>query len=175
MITLILTLINVLVFIGQLSGRIDYRQFAMIPNMVFQGEIHRIITCAFLHGSIEHIFSNMVSFVNLGSYCETHSRKKDYILALLFSLIGSTVVMLMFSPRTTPSLGFSGVVFGIMGYFATLLYHNDGHYDDNEKALLIRMILPNIIISFMPGVSWQAHFGGFAGGVLAGIITKRKP
>jgi membrane associated rhomboid family serine protease len=33
------------------------------------------------------------------------------------------------------------------------------------------MLVPNIIISLIPGVSWQGHLGGMLGGLLVGLFV----
>ena len=68
------------------------------------------------------------------------------------------------------TVGFSGVVFGILGYFAVLLYKDDGQWDQSDLYLVGRMLIPNIIVSFMPGVSLAGHAGGLIGGIIAGLL-----
>jgi len=121
-----------------------------------------------MHGGLEHIAANLFSFVNIGSYCEINTDKRSYSAAIFLSMLMSGLSVTMFSSGYT--VGFSGVVFGILGYFAVLLYKDDGQWDRSDIYLVGRMIVPNIIVSFMPGVSLAGHAGGFLGGIIAGLL-----
>ena len=124
-----------------------------------------------MHGGLEHIAANLFSFVNIGSYCEINTDKRSYSAAIVLSMLMSGLSVTMFSSGYT--VGFSGVVFGILGYFAVLLYKDDGQWDRSDIYLVGRMIVPNIIVSFMPGVSLAGHAGGFLGGIIAGLLFIR--
>ena len=65
------------------------------------------------------------------------------------------------------TIGFSGVIFGVFGGFASIVLRNG---NERGLAMIGRMLLPNIIISLMPGVSWQGHLGGFVGGFVVGLM-----
>ena len=162
------TVLCIIVFILQLMNIVTVEKFALLPSAVKQGQFYRILSGALMHGGFEHIAANLISFVNLGTYCELNTSKKSYSLAILFSLILSGLSVVMFTEGYT--VGFSGVVFGIMGYFAVLLYKDDGEWDSTDAYLLARMIIPNIVVSFMPGVSLAGHAGGFLGGIIAGLL-----
>ena len=170
MVTFIMIIINALVFLMQQTGIITYEKFALVPMFVKNGEYYRLLTGAFMHASLQHILANMYSFYNLGSYCEHFTTRMKYIVALIASLIGSSLMVLNYSNPQVYTVGFSGVVFGVLGFYAVCLYKNDGRLDEYEKNYLIRVILSNVIVSLMPGVSWQGHLGGFIGGFISALI-----
>ena len=170
MVTYILIAFNFIIFLGQQLGYISYRDFGLAPILVQNGEYYRLFTCAFLHGSFQHILANMYSFYNLGVYSERFTTRTKYIICLLVSLISSSLAVCLLSDPNTFTIGFSGVVFGVFGFYAVCLYKNDGKLDLYERNYLIRVILSNIIVSLMPGVSWQGHLGGFIGGLISGLI-----
>lgn len=170
-ITIFFCIVCIAVFLGQISGLVNIYDFAIISEAVREGEWYRIITGSLMHADMVHIFSNLLAFVNIGTYCEENSKKSSYLLALLISMFTSGLAVTYLSNSVT--VGFSGVVFGIFGYFAVLLYKDDGRLSENDQYIIARMIIPNIIISFMPGVSWQGHLGGFVGGLLAGLLFIR--
>ena len=167
-ITVVCIAINVIVFLLQIIGLFPYQIFAMAPFSIIGGQVYRIVTSSFMHADINHILANLLSFFNVGSYCEQSTNRRAYLSCIIFSMLGSGIAVGLFSRTFT--LGFSGVVFGVLGYFMILLYKNDNRLDEGEKALLARMLIPNIIVSLLPGVSWQAHFGGFIGGAIAGLL-----
>ena len=167
-VTILFGIINVVIFVLQLLGMMSYSIFAIVPSLVRQGQVYRLVTGALMHASYSHITANLLSFFNIGSYCELRTNRKGYLAAILFSMLTSGLMVTFFTDSYT--VGFSGVVFGIMGYYAILLYKNDGRWDEVEKSTLARMLIPNVIISLMPGVSWAGHLGGFIGGVIAGLL-----
>ena len=75
-----------------------------------------------MHGGLEHIAANLFSFVNIGSYCEINTDKRSYSAAIVLSMLMSGLSVTMFSSGYT--VGFSGVVFGILGYFAVYRYYH---------------------------------------------------
>lgn len=167
-ITIFWSAVCIVVFILQIMGLFGYEKFALYPPAVKSGQIYRILTGALMHGGLEHIAANIFSFVNIGSYCELNTNKKSYSIAIILSMLLSGLSITFFSNSYT--VGFSGVVFGILGYFAVLLYKDDGQWDQSDLYLVGRMLIPNIIVSFMPGVSLAGHAGGFIGGVIAGLL-----
>lgn len=167
-ITIFWTVACIIVFILQILGYFPIERFALLPSAVKSGQVYRILTGALMHGGLEHIAANLFSFVNIGSYCEINTDKRSYSAAIFLSMLMSGLSVTMFSSGYT--VGFSGVVFGILGYFAVLLYKDDGQWDRSDIYLVGRMIVPNIIVSFMPGVSLAGHAGGFLGGIIAGLL-----
>ena len=44
--------------------------------------------------------------------------------------------------------------------------------NDSVATMIAMMLLPNIVISLMPGVSWQGHLGTFIGGFITAWILR---
>ncbi|MCA9099327.1 MAG: rhomboid family intramembrane serine protease, partial [Planctomycetaceae bacterium] len=90
---------------------------ALSSKHVLQGEIWRVISAGFLHGSPDHIFGNLVVLYILGMGCEHAFGRGQtlflYVAAMivgsLFSLTGGRV-----------SVGASGAIFGLMGGMISL-------------------------------------------------------
>ena len=168
-VTTCFTALCVGVFVLQMLGLVSIEKYALWPQFVLQGgQYYRIVTGALMHADIQHIGANLLSFFNVGSYCEEEHGSKNMLITILITMLTSGLAVIFLG--NSPTVGFSGVVFGVFGYFAVSLYKSGGGFDENEKALLARMLIPNILVSIMPGVSWQGHFGGFVGGVIAGLI-----
>ena len=174
MLTVFIIILNVVIFLLQLSGTISISDFGLIPQFVKGGQFYRLFTSAFLHGSFQHILANMYSLFNLGYYLEMRYGKKNLFLVSLVSLFTSAIAVTLFSNQTIPTIGYSCVVFGVMWYYFVSVYANDKRIDQNEMYVIVRMLLPNIIISLMPGVSAQGHFGGLIGGVLTALILLKR-
>ena len=132
---------------------------------------YRIITCAFLHGSPTHLLMNMMSLYNIGTFVENRLGDRKYLTVIAASILTSGLAVVMLSPAGTITIGFSGVIFGLFGAFVAIMIRTGAIHNEAVMSTVLRMLVPNIIISLMPGVSWQGHLGGLIGGLLAGLLV----
>lgn len=217
-VTLILIIINVVVFIYQAfvtDLNINVSKNAMIPWEVthmknieapvgiridqtdgypYRVLVYRnisplltLITSMFMHGSLLHIFGNMLFLWIFGNNIEDYLGKIRFILFYIISGIGASMVHILFHPNSTvPVIGASGAVSGIMGAYFILF--------PNAKVRTLVFVfffitfvdIPSFIfllvwfvIQFMyaggEGIAWLAHVGGFVIGVILIKWWKRKP
>jgi membrane associated rhomboid family serine protease len=126
------------------------------------------VTTMFAHVELLHIGFNMVALWFLGPQLEMVLGRVRFIgLYLLSGLVGSAAVYL-FTPEYTPSLGASGAIFGLMAALLVAAYK--AHADVSQ--LLVWIGINAALTFFASGISWQAHVGGFVGGLaLAGILV----
>ncbi|MHA1848504.1 MAG: rhomboid family intramembrane serine protease, partial [Promethearchaeota archaeon] len=69
-ITLILSLINVFVFVLSSGNDKITLLFSQVNVLVLNGEIYRLFTSMFVHASIIHLASNMIFLIMFGSILE---------------------------------------------------------------------------------------------------------
>ena len=128
---------------------------------VHEGEYWRLLTGAFLHGSILHIAFNMYLLYILGRMFEPRwgsGRFAGIFFAGLFcgslgALIQTTI---------TPTVGASGAVFALMGA-ALVQLHADG--EDPWRSDIGILVLINLALGFvLSNVSVGGHVGGLVGG-----------
>jgi len=188
----ILILVNVLMFgVGiffALRGDISVRSYLVGGNdrIVHQlggltaadlvrGEWWRLVACCFLHFGILHLLANMYS-LNALNLLESMWGIPRYLLIYISSGIGgSCAVMAYHSPLENILVaGASGAVWGIMASAMAWLYMNWAHLpaeDRNRRMQALGMVLlVNIGISFIPGISMAAHFGGGIVGFIMGVL-----
>ena len=104
------------------------------------GEIWRLVTHIFLHGSLMHILVNMYSLHILGSQIETlMGRFKFTVIFLVSGICGGLLSGLL---NESPSVGASGAIFGLMG---AMLYFGVQYRTYLGEALK-KQILPVFII-----------------------------
>ena len=103
--TIIILAITVLVYVIQLITQkvfqvdIPLNLFAMIPEMIYQGQFWRLITVVLVHGSILHIGLNMLAFFTLGRSLERfYGPWRILIIYLLGAIGGSSLSFLFFGP-----------------------------------------------------------------------------
>ena len=174
MATHVLVAINVLVYLITVAqgaglnnpgGRL-LNDWLLFGPYVAQGDWWRLITAAFLHGSLLHILFNMFALWWLGTAVESALGTTRFLLVYFASALAGSAGALIDTP-TSAVVGASGAVFGIMGALLVLEYMATGSLAGNAMG----MIVLNLAFSFaVPGIAIGGHIGGLIGGILAGIV-----
>lgn len=135
-------------------------------GIVNQGELYRLITGAFLHGSVSHYIVNMYSLYVIGSQMEGFLGRWKYLGVYLFSALIGSLFSIIFN--TTPSVGASGAIFGLLGSLLYFGYHYRVYLGSVIKSQVLPIILINLAIGFMSNgrIDNFAHIGGLVGGIL---------
>jgi membrane associated rhomboid family serine protease len=129
------------------------------------------LTSMFAQVEVLHIGFNMLALWVLGPQLEMVLGRVRYLgLYLLAGLVGSAGVYL-FTPVFTPSLGASGAIFGLMG--ALLVVALKARADVSQ--LMVWIGINAALTFFASGISWQAHVGGFVGGLVLAWILAYSP
>ena len=71
-----------------------------------RGEVWRLATCCFMHGSVAHLLINMQSLYNVGSVIESFSGRERFLCVYTAGGILSSLTSLFLTPN--PSVGASG-------------------------------------------------------------------
>ena len=151
---------------------------ANVMSKLQSGELWRLFTYMFLHGSIMHIVLNMYSLYVIGSQMETFIGKTKYIIVYILSGITGGLLSSVLSGNV--SVGASGAIFGLLGAMLYFGYHYRTYLGGVIKSQIIPIIALNILIGFMqPNVDNFCHIGGLVGGLLAmmalGVEDKSSP
>src|SRR5512139_1078087 len=88
--------------------------------LIIQGQLWRLFTPMFLHGSILHIAVNMYALLAFGPQLERYYGHWRYLALYLVSGFAGNVASFIFS--LAPSLGSSTAIFGLLGAEAVFLY-----------------------------------------------------
>ncbi|MEU8529957.1 MULTISPECIES: rhomboid family intramembrane serine protease [Streptomyces] len=138
---------------------------------VADGEYYRLLTSTVLHQEIPHFVFNMLGLWIIGGQVEPElGRRRFAFLCLISGLSGSTLAYLVAAPNQ-PSLGASGIVFGLIGAFAVLARRR--RYDMRPVALFVGLAL--LLTFTREGISWEAHVGGLVGGALVTFALVHAP
>jgi membrane associated rhomboid family serine protease len=169
--------VNVLVYlitvaqgagINQPGGKL-FSDWALFGPVVAQGDWWRLITAAFLHGSVLHVGLNMLALGWLGAPVERYIGSVRYVALYAVSGLAGSAGALLANP-TSVTVGASGAVFGIMGALLIIEYQQTGSVTGQAFTL----ILVNLAFSFaVPGISIGGHVGGLIGGILAMLALSR--
>ena len=178
-VTKALIIFNILLYIVTLLYSDNFTKSLILlgansRDLVMNGEYYRLITNAFLHGSIVHLLVNMYSLWVVGSQVETFiGRWKFLIIYLLSAFMGSMFSIIFLS--NSISIGASGAIFGLMGSLLYFGYHYRLYLSNTLTSQLIPIIVLNLILGFtLPGIDNAAHIGGLIGGYLSTMMVGLK-
>ncbi|WP_447943928.1 rhomboid family intramembrane serine protease [Microbacterium aurum] len=126
----------------------------------------RLLTVTLVHASIWHVALNMLALWALGRSLEPLLGRWRFLSLYLLSALGGSVLGALLAP-TTPVVGASGAVWGLLGAMFVI----GRHLGANVTAIAIILGL-NLVITFLPNsnIAWQAHIGGGLVGALVGLI-----
>ena len=198
-----LILINIAVFIYQYTLPPQAFKAFMLANATvparfpawlsghapFEAVFLPLLTSMFLHAGIAHIAGNMLFLWIFGDNVEDFYGHLTYLFFYLVCGIGSALLHVLFNMNsTTPALGASGAISGVMGAYLIL-------YPRARILTLVFIFLvpiPAVIIlgywfvlQFLAGINsvgmtanggvavW-AHVGGFLLGMLITMMTRGK-
>jgi len=147
-------------------------------DMLTTHQYWRLLAACFLHAGIVHIATNSLALVWLGSLAERVYGPLRFLGIYLAAGVAGNIAVGVFAPG--PGVGASGAIFGLLGAMLAGSWRNRAVIGAAaSRALfgnLVSLLVINIAISFIPGISTYAHFGGLmTGAVLALLIPFRGP
>lgn len=199
-ITILLILINVGVFLHERQLSLAdpellndfFAKYSAIPALIQQGQgITGLFTSMFLHGGWLHLLGNMLFLWIFGDNIEAVLGHIGYVFFYIAGGLAATITHIAMNlGDPTPSLGASGAIAACMGAYIVMF-----------PKSRIRTLIPLIIFfttmrvsawvfigvwiifqvwssSASPstetqgGTAWWAHIGGFAFGLLIGVIFR---
>jgi rhomboid protease GluP len=136
-------------------------------NLIIAGQFWRLFTPMFLHNtsSILHIAFNMYALYALGTALEIHYGHWRFIALYLVSGFAGNVISFLFT--SSPSLGASTAIFGLLGAEAIFLYRNRQLFGAAAQRALTNVVVIaviNLIFGLQPGIDNWGHIGGLLGG-----------
>lgn len=139
---------------------------AKINEAIIAGEIWRIITPVFLHGSLLHILFNMYALFIIGPMLEHFYGRTRYLLLYFISGVAGNVMSFYLSPD--PSLGASTALFGLIVAQGVFVFRNRELFGGQARGLLrntIMIVGVNLFLGLSPGIDNWGHMGGLLGGL----------
>lgn len=136
----------------------------------------QLVTALFVHGGIFHIVFNCMALVFIGGFLERVIGGKRFLAFYLFTGVGANILLAFLNPDSTPVIGSSTALFGIMVYVAVL-------HPNLPVSVFFMPSIPIRILAFILGaasilfitlevtVGWNpvpvSHFGHLMGMVAA--------
>jgi len=178
--------VNVVIFLVSIldqRGLIENR-FALIPADIGQ-QPWTLLTYMFLHASIWHILFNMLTLYFFGTFAVALVGETAFLTTYFVGGIMGGLVFLLFSFIPLPYfqdtqyaavVGASGAIYALGGLLMVMR--------PNTKVITFPIPIPMplwvailigfVLVSFYPGVAWQAHLGGILYGAAVGYYFHRR-
>ncbi|VTS03859.1 rhomboid family intramembrane serine protease [Tuwongella immobilis] len=149
------------------------RSGALIGEEVSEGKYWQLLTCCFVHGNILHLFMNGLSLILIGPRCEQLWGSGRFLAIYLAAGIGGSALAVLVEPSAM-LVGASGAIWGLMTSLIVWVTLNRAHLPPplirTWLQQLVTILVLNLILSFSPGISMEAHLGGGAIGFLTASL-----
>jgi len=166
-VTVVVWLLQLLPGVGDtVTGSLAFNPVFLLPANGFY-EPWRAVTALFVHSpnSVLHVLFNMFSLYIFGRILEPMLGRWRFLALYLLSGVGGSIAVLLLAGGSV--VGASGAIFGLMG----ALFVFGRQLGGNVRSLLIIIVLNLASGFFLPAISWQAHVGGLAVGLLVAAIV----
>ena len=162
---------------------------ALSGSQLLQGEWWRLLSCCFVHIGLLHLAGNMLMLGILGPVSEGLWGRGRFALVYIVSGFAGSCAAMALHPmaesanglREVLLAGASGALWGVLLSVAVWLVRYRGDLAPGVAAEWGRKLAfavgLNLLLSFAPGISIEAHLGGgFAGAALAVWLDRvRRP
>ena len=195
-VTILLIVVNVLVFLLQLAQGTGLEHFVMKWSVVpLEYSQHTdlapliplpfwstLLSSMFMHGGWLHLFGNMLYLWIFGDNVEDAMGKVKFLIFYVICGVAAALAQIMVDSHSQiPSLGASGAISGVLAAYLVLFPHR------RVRVLMLRTItyMPAIVVIGLwfllqlfsgigqvaqteqtGGVAYAAHVGGFVAGLL---------
>jgi len=163
----VVEIVDLIVYQGQLD------QYGILPRHIIG--LRGILWSPFLHGNLPHLIANTGPFIVLGWLVMVQETTDFFWVTAITMLVAGSGVWLFGAPAF--HIGASSLIFGYLGF---LLFR--GLFERNLGSIALSMVVGFIyggliwgVLPGQPGISWEGHFFGLIGGVLAArFLANRK-
>ena len=152
---------------------------ALNYQLIDAGEWYRLITAAFLHGSMIHFLSNtIIGLIVLSSGLERIIKSKKFLTIYLSSMVLSSLLVYgidSFTGSVVPTIGASGAIFGALGSLLFITVFRPDMLPERDIQSIRVIAIINIVFTFLsPGISIGGHVGGLLSGFLISFLLIRR-
>jgi membrane associated rhomboid family serine protease len=176
-VTQVLIAVNVAVFIAELAsgsqvgtgtgGTLLEKGGLFGQAIADSHQYYRIVTAGFLHESIFHIFTNMISLYFIGPSLEPAIGRLNFGLVYASALLAGSFGALVFTPEFN-TVGASGAIFGVFG--ALIVVARARGISIWQSGLGFVLLLNLVLSVSIRGISIGGHIGGLIAGLISGWL-----
>ena len=135
-----------------------------------------IAAAPFLHLGFDHLIANTVPFLVMGVLIGLSGLRRVVTVTVVVALVSGLGTWLV-APGSTTIIGASGVVFGYAAYLLARGFFSRAPVHLGLGLVVVIVWGSALLGGLVPqeGISWQAHFFGAVGGLLAAWLLGRAP
>jgi membrane associated rhomboid family serine protease len=130
----------------------------------------------FLHHGFDHLYSNSVPLILLGTFVLAAGAKR-FLYSTLFIIFASGLGVWFTGSPNTIVVGASGVIFGYLGLLLMRGLVERSWWNLGVVFLVGLLYGWQLVVGILPSdpqVSWQGHLFGFLAGLVAAILFRRR-
>jgi membrane associated rhomboid family serine protease len=167
-------------FFGAEFKHADLTRFFAYPWRVADGEVWRLVTATFLHGSILHIAFNATLFYRFSTVIDNWLGPWAGLFLYAFVGTSSTAAQLLVGNSYFGMVGASGVVYGLFGFLWVMSRRRDDAAEAASKYIVETMLAwlgVCVVVNLFGGsIGNTAHAWGLLLGWLIGqtVVARRK-
>jgi len=171
----VLIAINLLLFIATLIVPQLILLLGLQPSSLLSRP-WTVVTNLFVHGGLWHIMANMLTLYFFGAYLYRLVGKSRFLIVYFCGGILGNILFILLALPFSIAVGASGAIFALGGALAVIR--------PKLRVFVFPIPLPIplwlaviggfLIISFLPGIAWQAHLGGLVFGLVAGYFFRKR-
>jgi membrane associated rhomboid family serine protease len=155
------------------SGGLVTSLLVMDNAAVAAGQVWRLLTAAFVSGSVLGVLMNLVVLWLAGRALESELGRWRLLALYLTAGLGGTTLFLVLGPPFGGALAASAAVVGLLGANA-IGKHKSGEDVRGDVGLLLLLVLYALLVGFS-GYGWLTLVGGILVGALSGWVLAYAP
>jgi membrane associated rhomboid family serine protease len=151
--------------------------FLGLRPVIFWLQPWTIVTNLFVHAGLWHLAANMLTFYFFGTYLSRLIGERKFLIVYFGGGILGNILFLLLPPSPfSIAVGASGAVFALGGVLAVMRPKLRVFVFPIPAPipLWVAIIGGFFLISFIPGIAWQAHLGGLVFGLIAGYFFRKR-
>ncbi len=166
--------LNVVIFIITLARPETIYFLGLTPALLSQ-QPWTIISSMFVHGSPFHILFNMIGLYFLGSFLIRAVGERSFLAVFFLGGLAGNILFVLLAHPFSVGIGASGAIYALGGALAVMVPRVPVLVFPIPVPIPLWVaILIFLLLSFLPGIAWQAHIGGLLLGLVAGFIFRRR-
>lgn len=154
---------------------------AVSGSKLLAGDWWRLVTCNFVHVGLPHLAGNTIILGLVGTAAEGVWGRWRFALVYLLAGVAGSMTAMAVGPQTvaagaatdTVLGGASGGLWGVTAAVVVWVLKHMTHLPPAVGADWVRkltvVLVMTVVVSFAPGVSFEAHLGGAAAGVALAV------
>ena len=172
--------INLLMFIltalAAIAGRVSLVSLLGVRGATFLSQPWTLFTAMWLHGGIWHILANMITLHFFGRYLAQLVGNRKLLAVYLIGGVVGNLLFVLIAPSFATAIGASGAIFAAGGALAMMRPKTPVYVFPIPAPIpLIGAVIGGfVVLSFFPGIAWEAHLGGLIVGLIAGYFFRRQ-